>query len=160
MNTSIRNPAGKKVICRNKQAFRDYFISDTYEAGLVLQGSEVKSLREGRANLSDAYIAVRGDELFMVGSHISEYPWANQFNHIPKRERKLLMHRQEIRRIKVKILERGFTLIPLQLYFLSGKAKVEIGLAKGKKQYDKRESVKERDVNRDVTAELSRRDKR
>jgi SsrA-binding protein len=148
---------GRKVICRNKRAYRDYFISETFEAGMVLVGSEVKSLREGRASLGDAYGTMRGGELFLVGCHISEYPWAHQFNHEPLRERKLLMHRRELKRLGVKIRERGFTLVPLQIYFLRGKAKVELGLAKGKRMYDKRQAVRERDVTRDLDVETSRR---
>ncbi len=150
-------PDGRKIICKNKRAFRDYFISDRYEAGMVLLGSEVKSLRDGRASLGDAYAELRGGELFLVGCHIAEYPWANQFNHEPMRQRKLLMHRAELKRIGVKLLERGFTLVPLQLYFLKGKVKVELGLAKGKRQYDKRESVRQRDMARDMDQEASRR---
>jgi len=149
--------AGHTPICKNRRARRDYTIIDTYEAGLVLLGSEVKSLREGRASLGDAYAEVREGELILVGCHIAEYPWANQFNHEPLRERKLLMHRAEIRRLTVKLNERGFTLVPLQLYFKNGKAKVELGLAKGKRMVDKREAVKKRDLDRDQEAELSRR---
>jgi SsrA-binding protein len=140
------NPAGTKVICKNRRAFHDYLISDRHEAGIMLVGSEVKSLREGRANLLDAYAEIRGGEIFLVGCHISEYPWANQFNHPPMRERKLLMHKAEIRKLAVKLHERGYTLVPLQLYFKQGKVKVELGLAKGKRQYDKREAVKKRDL--------------
>jgi len=147
--------AGHKVICKNRRAFRDYFISDTYEAGLVLLGSETKSLREGKANLGDSYAEVRQNELFLVGCHIAEYAWANQFNHEPMRERKLLMHRAEIKRLAVKLLERGFTLVPVELYFSKGKAKVKLGLAKGKKQYDKREVVRQRDLDRDQEKEAA-----
>jgi SsrA-binding protein len=150
-------PDGHKLVCRNKRAYRDYFISETFEAGMVLLGSEVKSLREGRASMGDAYATVREGELFLVGCHIAEYPWANQFNHEPLRERKLLMHRREIRRLGTKVRERGFTLVPLQIYFLKGKAKVQLGLAKGKRMYDKREAVRDRDVERDLDVEASRR---
>ncbi len=146
-----------KVVCKNRRAFRDYFISDTYEAGLVLLGSEAKSLREGKASLGDSYAEVRRNELFLVGCHIAEYAWANQFNHAPMRERKLLMHRSEIKRLAVKLLERGFTLVPIELYFSKGKAKVKLGLAKGKKQYDKREVVRQRDLDRDQEKEANRR---
>ncbi len=148
---------GHQLICKNRRARRDYTIIDTYEAGLVLLGSEVKSLREGRASLGDAYAEVREGELILVGCHIAEYPWANQFNHEPLRERKLLLHRAEIRRLTVKLKERGFTLVPLELYFKNGTAKVELGLAKGKRLVDKRETVKRRDLDRDQEAELSRR---
>ena len=149
--------AERKIICRNKRAFRNYAISDTFEAGLVLVGSEVKSLREGRASLGEAcYAEVRQGELFLVGCHIAEYPWANQFNHEPLRDRKLLMHRREILRLRTKLVERGFTLIPLQLYFKRGKVKVELGLAKGKRQYDKRATVRQRDLTREMESENAR----
>ncbi len=148
----------RKIICRNKRAFRDYFISDTFEAGIVLLGSEVKSLREGRVNLgSDAYADVRNGEIFLVNAHISEYPWANQFNHEPLRERKLLLHSREIHKLSVKQKERGFTIVPTQIYFSRGKVKVEIGLAKGKRQYEKRDAVRERDQKRDLEQEFARR---
>ena len=150
-------PPGHKLVCRNKRAFRDYFISDRLEAGMVLLGSEVKSLRDGRVSLGDSYGEIRGGELFLVGCHISEYPWANQFNHEPLRERKLLMHKREIRRLGVKLNERGFTLVPLQIYFKNGRVKVELGLAKGKRQYDKRDAVRQRDMSRDMEVEASRR---
>jgi SsrA-binding protein len=148
---------GRKVVCKNRRARRDYFISETFEAGMVLEGSEVKSLRESRVSLGDCYAEVRNGELFLVGCHISEYPWANQFNHAPMRERKLLMHAREIRRLGIKTNERGFTLIPLLIYFKNGRAKVELGLAKGKRKYDKRDAVKERDMNRDLDIEANRR---
>jgi SsrA-binding protein len=148
---------GRKVVCKNRRAWRDYFISETFEAGLVLLGSEVKSLRESRVSLGDSYADVRGGELFLVGCHISEYPWANQFNHTPMRERKLLMHSREIRRLGIKTNERGYTLIPLLIYFYNGRAKVELGLAKGKRKYDKRDAVRERDMTRDLDIEANRR---
>jgi SsrA-binding protein len=148
---------GRKIICKNRRAYHDYFILDTFEAGIVLLGSETKSLREGRASLGDAHAEVRGEELFLVGCHIAEYPWANQFNHEPLRVRKLLMHRAEIKRLTVKLDERGFTLVPLQLYFVRGRVKVQLGLAKGKKLYDKREAVRQRDLDREQEAEAARR---
>jgi SsrA-binding protein len=151
---------GTKLICKNRRAFHDYHISDRYEAGLALVGSEVKSLRAGLASLGDAYAEVRDGELFLVGCHIGEYPWANQFNHEPRRERKLLMHKAEIRKLAVKLLERGFTLVPLQLYFKAGRAKVELGLAKGKHQYDKREAVRRRDLERERESEARERTRR
>jgi SsrA-binding protein len=152
-----RKQAALKLICKNRRARHDYEISETCEAGLVLLGSEVKSLRDGRANLSDSYAEIRDGELFLIGCHIAEYPWANLLNHEPRRERKLLMHRAEIRRLSVKLAERGFTLIPLQLYFKEGRAKIELGLARGKRQYDKRQSVRQRELDREAEAELSRR---
>jgi SsrA-binding protein len=149
---------GRKLICKNRRARRDYFITATFEAGIVLLGSEVKSLREGRASLSsDAYAEVRSSELFLVGCHIAEYPWANQFNHDPLRVRKLLMHKSEIRKLSTKLAERGYTLVPLQLYLFQGKVKVELGLAKGKRQYDKRATVRQRDQERDLEGEMKRR---
>jgi SsrA-binding protein len=148
----------RKIICRNKRAFRDYFITDRVEAGLVLVGSEVKSLRDGRASLGEAcYAEVRDGEMFLVGCHIAEYPWANQLNHEPLRTRKLLLRRSEIRKLAVKLVERGFTLVPLELYFRRGRVKVELGLAKGKRQYDKRDAVRKRDLERDLDVEGSRR---
>ena len=156
-----QNPSakpGRKTICRNKRAFRDYFITDRVEAGLVLLGSEVKSLREGRASLGEGcYAEVKQGEMFLVGCHITEYPWANQFNHEPLRTRKLLLKRSEIRKLSIKLVERGYTLVPLELYFKQGRVKVELGLAKGKRQYDKRDTVRKRDLERDLDQESSRR---
>ncbi|MCC6752189.1 MAG: SsrA-binding protein SmpB [Deltaproteobacteria bacterium] len=147
----------RKIICQNRRALHEYFVTDRFEAGLVLTGSEVKSLRAGKANLGDAHAEVRDEELFLVNCHISPYSHATHFNHEPLRARKLLMHKQEIRRLATRVLERGFTLIPLSLYFLKGKAKVELGLAKGKKHHDKREAVRERDERRDLAVEMARR---
>lgn len=153
-----QSKSDRKIICRNKRAFHDYFITDRVEAGLVLLGSEVKSLRDGRASLKESsYAEIRHEELYLVNCHIAEYPWANQFNHEPLRPRKLLMHRAEIRRLGIKLAERGYTLVPLELYFLRGKAKVELGLAKGKRQYDKRDTVQKRDMARDLEVEAGRR---
>ena len=141
--------SGRKIIARNKRAFRDYFITDRYEAGLVLLGSEVKSLRDGRANIGDAYAEIKGGEVFLVSSHITEYPQATHENHEPRRTRKLLLNRSEIKKLMIKLLERGFTLVPLDLYFYKGRAKIELGLAKGKHQYDKRHAMRDRDQQRD-----------
>ncbi|MCA9664643.1 MAG: SsrA-binding protein SmpB [Myxococcales bacterium] len=149
---------GRKIIARNKRAFRDFHISDRYEAGMVLLGSEVKSLREGRASFADGFAEIVGDEIFLVSFHISEYPQGGpHFNHDPKRRRKLLLHRFEIDKLKIKLLERGFTLVPLEIYFKRGKAKIELGLGKGKKLHDKREAVKERDQAREAEADMRRR---
>ena len=142
--------AGQKSIARNRKARFNYKISDTYEAGIQLLGSEVKSLRDGRADFRDSYATFEGDELFLVGLHISEYPYANQFNHDPNRSRKLLMWRRELTRLKAKIREQGYTLVPTRLYFKNGKVKVELGLGKGKRQYDKRESLKQREAKREM----------
>jgi SsrA-binding protein len=147
----------RRVICRNKRALRDYFIEDRVEAGLVLQGSEVKSLREGLANLTDAHAEIRNREIHLLNAHISPYPNASFYNHTAKRPRKLLMHRREIDRLDIKLNERGFTLVPLELYFRKGRVKVELGLAKGKHQHDKRNAVKQRDLDREMEAEANRR---
>jgi SsrA-binding protein len=141
---------GEKIICTNKQARFDYHLEDRYEAGLVLQGTEVKSLRDGRANLKDSYAVVDGGEVYLYNCHISPYPNGGYANHEPQRVRKVLLHRKEIRRLVGKTQERGLTLIPLRLYFLRGKAKVELALARGKKQYDKREDMKQRDADREI----------
>lgn len=140
----------EKLICANKRARRDYAIDETYEAGMVLMGTEVKALRAGKANLKDSYARIKGGEVFLVDSHISAYSHGNQFNHDPDRARKLLMHKREIRKLYGKTRERGFTLVPLRMYFKDGRAKVEIGLAKGKKLYDKREDLKRRAMEREM----------
>ena len=140
----------EQIICVNRQARHNYFIDETYEAGLVLVGSEVKSLRDGKANLTDSYARVQKGEAFLVNTHISPYSGANQFNHEPKRTRKLLLHQREIERLTGKTKERGFTLIPLKLYFKNGRAKIELGLARGKKLYDKRETLKRKIAQREV----------
>ena len=140
----------KKVICTNKQAFFEYSIETKYESGLVLKGTEVKALREGRANLKESFARVRNNEVFLYDCHISPYSHGNQLNHDPIRTRKLLLHKREIKQLIGKVAERGYTLVPLSLYFLDGKAKLEIGLAKGKKLHDKRQSMKERDAKREM----------
>ncbi len=146
---------GRKIICVNRRARFDYTISETIEAGLVLQGTEVKSLRDGRADLKDAYADIQENEVFLLHAHIDQYEQANRFNHDPVRPRKLLLHKHEIRRLIGKTQEKGLTLIPTRMYFTHGKAKVEIGLAKGKKQYDKREDVKRRSAERDIQRALA-----
>jgi SsrA-binding protein len=140
----------EKLICTNKKARRDYAIDEIYEAGMVLMGTEVKALRQGKAHLKDSYARIKDDEIFLVDTHISPYSHGNQLNHEPDRTRKLLMHKREIRKLYGKTRERGFTLVPLRIYFKSGKAKVEIGLGKGKKLYDKREDLKRKAVEREV----------
>jgi SsrA-binding protein len=139
-----------KIIAENRKARHDYFIEDEYEAGVVLKGTEVKSLRQGRANLKDSYAKVKNGELFVHQMHISPYPFAYYDNHDPLRIRKLLLHRYEIKRLYGKLSERGYALIPLRLYFREGKVKVLLGLAKGKRQYDKRETMRRRDQKRDM----------
>jgi SsrA-binding protein len=138
------------AVATNRKAYHDYFIEETIEAGIVLQGTEVKSLRLGLANLSDSYAIVKKDEIFLLNANISPYPHGNIMNHEPLRTRKLLLHREEIRKLIVKITQKGFTLIPLKIYFSRGKAKALIGLAKGKKSYDKRETIKEKESKREV----------
>lgn len=144
------------VICRNKRATFDYALEDRYEAGMVLMGSEVKSLRAGKASITEAYAKIDGDEVWLEGAHINEHPWAHTGGHAPTRRRKLLLHREEIEKLEVKVNERGYTLVPIVLYFRGGKVKCELGVGKGKKLYDKRESIKERDTGRDVDRELGR----
>jgi SsrA-binding protein len=140
----------EKLICQNKKAFHNYFIEETYQAGISLLGSEVKSLRDGRVNLGDGYGNINRGEVFMVDVHISPYPQANRLNHDPLRTRKLLLHKKEIKRLIGKVEQRGYTLIPLKLYFLNGKVKVDLGLAKGKKLYDKRETLKKKTMEREI----------
>ena len=141
---------GEKVLCENKKARHDYFIEETYEAGLILQGTEVKSLRLGKGNLKDGYVQIEGPEAFLHNTHISPYPHAHQFNHDPERVHKLLLHKREIRRLMGKTQERGYTVVPLKIYLKHGKMKLEIGLAKGKTRYDKREVLKKRSADREI----------
>ena len=146
--------AEEKTVCVNRKARHNYFVEETCEAGLVLVGSEVKSLRDGRANLKDSYARIHRGEAFLVNAHISPYPAANRYNHDPARARKLLLHKQEIRRLAGKVKERGLTLIPLRLYFKNGRAKAELGLARGKKLYDKRESLRRKAAQREMERSL------
>src|SRR5579864_1678174 len=143
-----------KVIAVNRRASHDYTIDDRLEAGLVLTGTEIKSIREGRVNLREGYARVIGDEAWLVNVHIAPYEQGNRYNHEPLRDRKLLLHRDEIATLIGKVRQRGYTLIPMQLYLKNGRAKVEIGLARGKKQYDKRESIARREAQRDVDRAL------
>lgn len=139
-----------RLVCQNKKARHDYEIVETFEAGMVLLGTEVKSLREGRANLKDSYARVKKGEVYLYGLHISPYTHASYDNHEPERVRKLLLHRYEIKRMLGKTQERGFSLIPLKIYFKEGKAKAELALARGKKLYDKRESLKRKEEAREM----------
>ncbi len=141
---------GIKIITSNRRARRNYFITETMEAGLVLQGTEAKALREGRANLQDAYCKVENDEAFLLNAHISPYSHGNLQNHDPLRPRKLLLHKREIGKLKKASEQKGYTIIPLKLYFKNGYAKVEIGLARGKKLYDKRTDIAERETQRRI----------
>ncbi len=140
----------EKLLAQNKKARYDYFIEDTYEAGIVLKGTEVKSLRLGRANLKDSYAKIKNGEVFVYQMHISAYPWAHYDNHAPLQTRKLLLHKHEIKKLYSKVNEMGYSLIPLKLYFKNGKVKILLGLGKGKRQYDKRQTIKNRDENRDL----------
>ncbi len=148
---------GVKVVARNRRARHDYHIEDVFEAGLVLTGTEVKSLRAGRASLSEAFGQVSGGELWLHGLHIPEYTQATWTNHEPRRTRKLLLHRKEIDRLASQVAERGFTIVPLSLYFSDGRAKVELGLGRGKRTYDKRHDLAQRDAAREVDRALRRR---
>jgi SsrA-binding protein len=147
----------EKVVCRNKRATFDYQIEERYEAGMVLVGSEVKSLRAGKASVAEAYAKIDDDEeVWLEGAHINEYPWAHTGGHEATRRRKLLLKRSEIEKLAVKVNERGYTLVPIAIYFRDGFAKCELGLGRGKKMYDKRDSIKERDVQRDVSRDMQR----
>ena len=147
---------GRKVIAQNKKARHDYSISDVLECGLVLTGTEVKSLRAGRASLIDGFAMVNDGELWLMGVHIPEYTEGTWTNHTPRRDRKLLVHKNELNKLIGKLKDSGTTLVPLQLYFKDGKAKVEIAVAKGKKAHDKREAIKEREADREVSRVVSR----
>jgi len=154
-----RKEKNEKDVATNRKAYHDYFIEEKFEAGIMLQGTEVKSLREGRVNLQDSYASVKGDEVFLHHCHISPYSHGNIMNHEPLRTRKLLLHRKEIDKLLGKTKQQGLTLIPLRIYFSKrGLAKVELGLAKGKKQHDRRESIKTREASREV--ERAMKDKR
>ncbi len=141
---------GIKIVAQNKKARHDYHIMDTWEAGLVLQGTEVKSLRNGKANLKDSFARIEKGEVYLYNCHISPYDKGTHANHEPERVRKLLLNRQEIRKLSGKVEEKGLTLVALKIYFKRGRAKVEIGLARGKKLYDRREDIARRDVKRDM----------
>ncbi len=143
-------PTGIKLVAQNKKAYHDYFIEETLEAGIVLTGTEVKSIRNGKVNLRDSYASVQNGELFLLGVHISPYEQGNIFNHDPLRTRKLLVHARELRRLFGKVQVAGYTLVPTKLYFKEGRAKVEIGLAKGKATYDKRETLAKKEAERDM----------
>ena len=151
--------SGRKLVAQNKKARHDYHIDDTYEAGLVLTGTEVKSLRAGRASLVDAYAHVKDGEVWLENAHIPEYDQGSWTNHEPRRPRKLLLHRDEISKLIGKTKESGQTLIPLSIYFKDGKAKVELALARGKKAYDKRQALAARDAAREIDRAVGRRAK-
>jgi SsrA-binding protein len=157
MAAEPKNKDDKKILLRNKRARHDFFVEWTVEAGLVLQGSEVKSLREARGVISDAYAMVRNGEGWLVNMQITEYPWANRWNHEPKRDRKLLLHHREIEKLDAATSQQGYTILPLEVYLRSGRIKVELGVCRGKKQYDKRQDQKRKDAEREVEAALRRR---
>ena len=138
----------------NRRANYDYFIEDTYEAGIVLTGTEIKSLRKGKANIKDSYAIIRNDEIYLLNAHISSYEQANQFNHDENRTRKLLLHKNEIIKLKYKLLKEGYTLIPLKMYFKENNLKVLIGVCKGKKNFDKREVIKKRENDLEIRKTL------
>ena len=142
--------SGRKLVAQNKKARHDYHLDDRYEAGLVLTGTEVKSLRAGRASLTDGFAQISEGEMWLHGVHIPEYAQGTWTNHEPRRPRKLLLHRKEIDKLASEIAERGFTLVPLSLYFTGGRAKVELALARGKRTYDKRQDLAQRDAAREV----------
>ncbi|MBD3368531.1 MAG: SsrA-binding protein SmpB [Candidatus Eisenbacteria bacterium] len=148
-----------KLVAKNRRARHDYHVEDTVEAGVVLKGTEVKSVRLGKIQLVDSYARVEDGEMFLHGVHISPYKQGNRFNVDPRRVRKLLLHKNEIRRLHRQVREKGVTLIPLSVYLRRGRVKVEIGLCRGKRQHDKRETIKRRDAERDMERELHRRDR-
>ena len=143
-----------KLIANNKKAYHDYFIEEKYEAGLVLHGTEVKSLRMGKCSVKESFIRIEGGEVFIYGMHVSPYEKGNIFNKDPLRVRKLLLHRQQIRKLIGSIAEKGYTIVPLTVYFKDGRAKMEIGLAKGKKLYDKRQDIAKKDQRREAEKEM------
>lgn len=139
-----------KMEVKNRKAYFDYFIEDQYEAGLVLHGTEIKSIRKGSANISDCYIRIKNNEAFIINMYIDKYEQGNIFNHEERRERKLLLNKKEINKLKEGVTQQGYNIIPLKLYLKNGRAKLLIGLAKGKKLYDKREAIKQRDLERET----------
>ena len=143
-----------KIIAQNKKAWHDYFVDEKYEAGIALFGTEVKSIRAGQVNLKDSYCSVKNGELFVLGMHVSPYEKGNIFNREPRRERKLLMHKREIMKINGMLTQKGYTLVPLSLYFSGKNVKVELGLCRGKKLYDKRDSIAAKEVNREIDRKM------
>ncbi len=141
---------GDRLIASNRKAYHDYFVDETLEAGLVLVGSEIKSIRAGKVNLRDSYVAIRDGEAWLIGTHIAGYAQASYQDHEPRRDRKLLLQRREILRLGQRVDQKGYTIVPLRMYLKNGRAKVEIGLARGKRQYDKRETIARRDADRAI----------
>ena len=148
-------PEGRKVISENRKARFDYFIEDSYECGIQLEGTEVKSVKNGSISYPDGFAEIVNGEVFLKNFHISEYSFSSIFNHNPDRPKKLLLHKEEIKKINRKVEEKGYTLIPLDVYLKDGRVKVTLGICKGKKQYDKRETIKNRDINREIQREIS-----
>ena len=151
---------GRKQIAQNRKAYHDYFVDDRYEAGIALTGTEIKSVRAGGVNLKDAYCQIKNGEMWVVGMHISPYERGSFFNREPLRDRKLLMHKREIRKLAGQITQKGFTLIPLSLYFSGQRVKVEVGLCRGKKQYDKRDAIAKAESDREIERGLKTRTNR
>ncbi|MEA2345492.1 MAG: SsrA-binding protein [Thermoanaerobaculia bacterium] len=149
--------AGEKLIASNKKAFHDYFVLQKAEAGVALTGTEVKSLRDGKANIKDSYVLFKDGEAFLFNAHISPYSHGNLQNHEPERNRKLLLHRREIEKLREQVVEKGLTVVPLRLYFKGGKVKVEIAVVRGKKLYDKRETEKKRELDREAAVAMKQR---
>ena len=147
----------QRTLASNRKAYHDYFLDDAQEAGIVLTGTEIKSVREGKMNLRDSYVQIRGGQAFLVNVHISPYSQGNRANPDPRRDRKLLLHKREIRRLQAAVQEKGLTIVPLKVYLKNNRAKVEIALARGKKLYDKREAIAAREANRQVEAEMKAR---
>ena len=145
---------GRKIIAQNKKAHFNYTIDDTIECGIVLEGTEVKSVKEGSISFADSFALIENDEVWVQNFHISEYSYSSVFNHDPDRKKKLLLHRDEIKRLKRKVEEKGYTLIPLDFYLKDGRVKMTLGVCKGKKQFDKRADIKERDINREISREF------
>lgn len=149
-----KQPDGEKLIASNKKAFHEYFVLEKFEAGLVLTGTEVKSLREGRINLKDSYILFKDGEAYLFGCHISPYSHGNIQNHDPERTRKLLLHRREIEKLNSRVVEKGLTVVPIRVYFKSGRVKIEIAVVRGKQLFDKRETEKRKEAERETAAAI------
>ena len=151
---------GIKIIATNRKARHDFFIEDRFEAGIVLQGSEIKSIRAGRVSLREAYVSTDGEEAWLVNAHIAPYDPASRMNHDPKRRRKLLLHKREIYKLYDGVRQKGYTIVPTSMYLKSGRAKIEIALARGKRKYDKRREIAKRDAEREISRSLGRRKQR
>jgi len=151
--------SGQKIVARNRKASHNYFLEDFAEAGIVLLGTEIKSIRAGQVSLKEAYVRLDGQEAFLVNAHIATYNPASHFNHDPRRPRKLLLHKREIRRMHEKVSQRGYTIVPTKMYLSKGRAKVEIATARGKRQYDKRKEIAKRETDREIEREMARRRK-